>query len=69
MRFAGREVIFFIAAVVAGLSCGCLSADNGKSDRPNLYAKKNLVAWCIVPFDGKKRGPVPQSGDQRSHKK
>jgi sugar phosphate isomerase/epimerase len=22
-----------------------------------LFAKTNLVAWCIVPFDGKKRGP------------
>src|ERR1051326_6007484 len=22
-----------------------------------LFAKTNLVAWCIVPFDAKKRGP------------
>ena len=22
-----------------------------------LFARTNLVAWCIVPFDGKKRGP------------
>ena len=22
-----------------------------------LFAQENLVAWCIVPFDGKKRGP------------
>ncbi len=22
-----------------------------------LFARKNLVAWCIVPFDAKKRGP------------
>jgi len=22
-----------------------------------LFARSNLVAWCIVPFDGKKRGP------------
>jgi sugar phosphate isomerase/epimerase len=22
-----------------------------------LFAKNNLVAWCVVPFDGKKRGP------------
>ena len=22
-----------------------------------LFAKDNLVAWCIVPFDAKKRGP------------
>ena len=23
-----------------------------------LYSRDNLVAWCIVPFDAKKRGPV-----------
>ncbi|MBS0263406.1 MAG: hypothetical protein JSS02_15800 [Planctomycetes bacterium] len=23
-----------------------------------LYNRQNLVAWCIVPFDAKKRGPV-----------
>lgn len=23
----------------------------------DLFAPKNLVAWCIVPFDAKKRGP------------
>jgi len=22
-----------------------------------LFARDNLVAWCIVPFDGKRRGP------------
>ena len=24
---------------------------------PKPFAPKNLTAWCIVPFDGKKRGP------------
>jgi sugar phosphate isomerase/epimerase len=24
---------------------------------PDLFAQDNLVAWCIVPFDAKKRGP------------
>ena len=23
----------------------------------NVFARSNLVAWCIVPFDAKKRGP------------
>ena len=22
-----------------------------------LFARDNLVAWCVVPFDAKKRGP------------
>lgn len=32
-------------------------------DKPvsNIYAKENLVAWCIVPFDGKKRGPAERA--------
>ncbi len=24
---------------------------------PKIFARDNLVAWCIVPFDSKKRGP------------
>ncbi|MDZ4780371.1 MAG: plastocyanin/azurin family copper-binding protein [Planctomycetia bacterium] len=24
---------------------------------PSLYARENLVAWCIVPFDAARRGP------------
>lgn len=24
---------------------------------PRIFARDNLVAWCIVPFDAKKRGP------------
>src|SRR5262245_31691249 len=23
----------------------------------DLFARENLIAWCIVPFDAKKRGP------------
>ena len=25
--------------------------------KEKLFARENLVAWCIVPFDAKKRGP------------
>ncbi|HEY1068523.1 MAG TPA: LamG-like jellyroll fold domain-containing protein, partial [Pirellulales bacterium] len=27
------------------------------SAAPGLFARENLAAWCIVPFDGRKRGP------------
>lgn len=27
------------------------------ADASTLFARSNLVAWCIVPFDSKKRGP------------
>ena len=26
-----------------------------------IFRRENLVAWCIVPFDGKKRGPAARS--------
>ena len=27
----------------------------------HLFARTNLVAWCIVPFDAQKRGPEPRA--------
>ncbi|MFT5466420.1 MAG: hypothetical protein ACI8UO_001520 [Verrucomicrobiales bacterium] len=35
----------------------------GQTDSANqqLLARENLVAWCIVPFDAKKRGPVERT--------
>ncbi len=27
----------------------------------NVFARSNLVAWCIVPFDGKNRGPAERT--------
>jgi sugar phosphate isomerase/epimerase len=39
-----------VAAVGLLLACGAASAQD-------LFARSNLVAWCIVPFDAKKRGP------------
>jgi sugar phosphate isomerase/epimerase len=27
------------------------------ADPADVFARDNLVAWCVVPFDGKKRGP------------
>ncbi len=29
----------------------------GEEARANVFARDNLVAWCIVPFDAAKRGP------------
>ena len=31
--------------------------DHDGKNVPALFARKNLIAWCIVPFDSKKRGP------------
>ncbi len=34
------------------LLVSCFTATKG-----SIYAKDNLVAWCIVPFDAAQRGP------------
>jgi len=47
-----------LVAVVITLACCPLTAgDDTTSSDPDLFDKPNLVAWCIVPFDGKQRGP------------
>src|SRR5689334_8081105 len=33
------------------------SADDPPAAADKLFARDNLVAWCIVPFDAKKRSP------------
>src|SRR5262249_27037481 len=32
-------------------------ADDAPATAGELFGRPNLVAWCIVPFDAKKRGP------------
>ena len=34
-----------------------LSATLSAQTTPGIFDRGNLVAWCIVPFDAKKRGP------------
>jgi len=46
------------AVLLVALACGT-NVPSFAADLPatGLFAKTNLVAWCIVPFDAKKRGP------------
>ena len=42
------------------LLLGCatwLGTPAARSADHQLFARTNLMAWCIVPFDAKKRGP------------
>lgn len=32
-------------------------ADHTDAEVPALFARGNLIAWCIVPFDARRRGP------------
>ena len=37
------------------------SAQGAKPKSNKLFERDNLVAWCIVPFDGKQRGPAERA--------
>src|SRR4029079_7277044 len=45
-----------MARIVAATLIVCATLGVCAEERP-LFSRDNLVAWCIVPFDAKKRGP------------
>jgi putative heme-binding domain-containing protein len=59
-------VLILTSIFVAGSLVGIGEAQSttgrvDKSQAGELFARENLVAWCIVPFDGKKRGPAERA--------
>ena len=46
--------IIYASVVAMMLLNICVGQKTGKK---NIYSKKNLIAWCIVPFDNKNRTP------------
>jgi sugar phosphate isomerase/epimerase len=50
----------FIATAAALLLLAALYAAKRPS-ADGVFAKSNLVAWCVVPFDSKHRGPVERA--------
>ena len=53
------QKIIFISLLAAWcpLVSALRSAEPPAAPLYSLFARTNLVAWCIVPFDAKKRGP------------
>jgi sugar phosphate isomerase/epimerase len=49
-----KSSFIFALAVATMLLNVCVAQ---KADKKKLYAKNNLIAWCIVPFDNKNRTP------------
>lgn len=49
----GRLAIAVVAALTLLAGCNVLKNKTVK----DVFAKQNLVAWCVVPFDAKQRGP------------
>src|SRR5678810_542527 len=57
MLFRGIR-LFVATSLFAAISFSKLSADSNRlALNSALFTRSNLVAWCIVPFDAKKRGP------------
>ena len=55
-----RAVWMTVALAVAMIAGGAALAPFpplAAAAEPDVFAPDNLVAWCIVPFDAKKRGP------------
>ncbi len=46
---------------VAVLGAGSAVPVRGAEPAADLFRRENLVAWCIVPFDSKKRGPAERA--------
>jgi sugar phosphate isomerase/epimerase len=61
-------MIVSISVVCASLAISLVSSDEPKPSPKtnNLFARENLVAWCIVPFDAKKRGPEERAAMMES---
>jgi sugar phosphate isomerase/epimerase len=55
MRNAVRVLLLLLAALLACEAPVCAA------DPARLFARENLVAWCIVPFDAKNRSPVERA--------
>jgi len=61
-----RLLLFFAALSLPSLRCSAAEPSIFEKDSEkrelaavglNIFSKENLLAWCIVPFDAKKRGP------------
>ena len=46
------------ALLLALTATGLAPARAADPPKPDVFAQDNLVAWCVVPFDAKKRGPA-----------
>lgn len=53
-----RTTACAVLLLAAAWGAGCRPASAGEEAAPkSVFAKDNLVAWCVVPFDAARRGP------------
>jgi hypothetical protein len=56
-RFSCNQPILLISLMLASIFCTSVRAE----EQFSLFARKNLVAWCVVPFDAARRGPAARA--------
>ena len=49
-------------SIVALILCLGISGASAQKQKPALFARNNLVAWCVVPYDKEKRNPEERAG-------
>ena len=47
----------FLTALLVVMALSTTTFSKGDAPVADVFDRKNLVAWCVVPFDAKKRGP------------
>ncbi len=52
-----KRRVYISPALVVALLAVSTALDVSAADRLSIFAKDNLVAWCVVPFDAANRGP------------
>lgn len=52
-----RTSLLLLLVVLAGMAPPGAAGSPAAGGGAGLFARENLMAWCIVPFDAKKRGP------------
>jgi len=58
-----RRICWSLILILGSIICASQEfsakspAQTLNTDATKVLARENLVAWCIVPFDAKKRGP------------
>lgn len=50
-----------LALVPVGHSMHSAASASNAEEEVGVFARPNLVAWCIVPFDARKRGPAERA--------
>lgn len=59
----GQESLqsFRLRRLAIALAATCLPELSPAAEPPENFRRENLVAWCIVPFDAKKRSPAERA--------